>query len=62
MTVFAEGIEGTYNGHTGRIRFTCDQYVTLCISEFPDQKVRDVCILIYRHEFDQIKLIKESEK
>ena len=62
MTVFAEGIEATYNGHTGTIRFICDQYVTLCISKFPEQKVRDVCILIYSHEFDQIKLSKESEK
>ena len=62
MTVFSEGIEATFKGHRGRIRFICDQYVTLCISEFPGQKVRDVCILIYRHEFNQIKLAKESEK
>jgi hypothetical protein len=62
MTVFSNGVEATYNDHTGRIRFVCEQYVTLCISEFPNEKVRDVCILIYRHEFNKIKLIKESEK
>ena len=60
--IFSEGVEARFNGHTGRIRFVCDQYVTLCISEFPGQKVKDVCILIYREDFNQIKLIKESEK
>jgi hypothetical protein len=62
MTVFKEGIEATYNGYEGTIRFICDQYISFCIHENPKQKVKDVCILIYKENFNKIKLIKESEK
>jgi hypothetical protein len=62
MTEFAEGLVVQYKDHIGKIRFVCNSYLTLCISEFPEEKRRDVCILIYRGEFNQIKLLKESTK
>jgi hypothetical protein len=62
MTEFVEGLVVQYKDHIGTIRFVCNSYLTLCISEFPEEKRRDVCILIYRGEFNQIKLLKESSK
>jgi hypothetical protein len=60
--VFTEGLVVQYKEHIGTIRFICNSYLTLCISEFPEEKRRDVCILIYRGEFDQIKLLEEIQK
>ena len=60
-THFAENIEITYKDHHGYIRFVCDDYVTMCIGSNPDP-LRDVCILIYRPDWKDIKLIKESTK
>lgn len=62
MTIFSKGVRAIYDGHEGTIRFVCDHYVSFCIQEFPDQKVRDVCMLIYRKDYSKIKLLKESEK
>jgi hypothetical protein len=58
---FMEGLVVKYKDHTGMIRFICDSYLTLCIEEY-DEKVRNVCILIYRDEWNQIKLPHEDEK
>jgi hypothetical protein len=60
--VFTEGLVVQYKEHIGTIRFVCNSYLTLCISEFPEERQRDVCILICREDFDKIKLPKESEK
>lgn len=58
---FMEGLDVKYKNHVGTIRFICDSYLTLCIQEH-DEKVRNVCILIYRDEWNQIKLLNEDEK
>ena len=60
--VFAEGVHAQYKSHVGYIRFISENYITLCISVFPNERVRDVCILIYRDQFKDVKLLKESEK
>lgn len=60
--VFSEGVVAQYKSHVGVIRFISENYITLCINTYPDEKVRDVCILIYRDEYKDIRLIKESEK
>ena len=62
MTVFSEGVRAYYDGYEGTIRFVCDDYISFCVHEFPNQKVRDVCMLIYRSDYSKIKLIKESDK
>jgi hypothetical protein len=62
MTVFAEGTKASYKGHVGVIEFICDEYLTLCICTFPNEKSRNVCIIIYPSDFNKIKLTKESEK
>lgn len=62
MGSFAEGLLISYKGHVGVIRFICDEYLTLCINSFPNEKRRDVCILIYKNDFEKIELFKESQK
>lgn len=58
---FAEGLWINYKSFTGRIRFISEKYITVCIRE-QEHKKNDVCILVYREDWDKIKLTKESEK
>lgn len=60
--IFTEGIEAIYDGYLGVIKFVGNSYVTLCIKNFPEEKVRNVCMLIYRNQYHKVKLLKESEK
>jgi hypothetical protein len=50
-----EGTEVYYDGMYGHVRFSCEQYVTVCIREFPE-RVRDVCIVVYPSRYDRIEL------
>jgi hypothetical protein len=59
---FAEGLVVQYKTHIGTIRFICSSYITLCVNHFPEDKRRDVCILIYPDQYAHIKLLKESTK
>lgn len=59
--IFVEGLEVEYKGHIGTIRFICDQYVTVCVKKFSERN-RDVCLLVYREHYSNIKLLKESIK
>lgn len=60
--IFNEGLAVQYEDHIGTIRFIDSSYITLCIRSFPDERRRDVCMLIYRSDFHKIKLLKESSK
>lgn len=60
--VFSEGITAIYKDHIGVIRFVSEQYITLCIKTFPTEKNRDVCILIHRENYKNVKLLKERSK
>lgn len=55
------GLEVIYKDHMGIIRFVDDEYITVCISEFPDRS-RDVCIVVYKKDFKHLRLLKESDK
>lgn len=60
--MFSEGLFVQYENYVGQVRFVCNSYVTLCVNSFEGEKQRDVCMLIYRGDFDKIKLLKESTK
>lgn len=55
------GLEVRYGDHIGIIRFVDEEYVTVCISEFVD-KSRDVCIVVYKEDYKNLHLLKESTK
>jgi hypothetical protein len=52
-----EGTEVYYNGIYGVVRFTCEQYMTVCVRNFPDDPRRDVCILVYPNQSNKIELV-----
>lgn len=52
-----EGTEVYYNGIYGVVRFTCEQYMTVCVRNFPDDPRRDVCILVYPNQLDKLELV-----
>jgi len=60
--IYSEGLEIQYKDFIGTIRFVCNSYITFCVRVFPDEKNRDVCILIYPSEFGKIRLLKQSDK
>lgn len=62
MEAFSEGLHVSYLEHYGYIRFISDRYLTICIKEFPGERNRNVCLLVFRDNYSKIKLIKESEK
>lgn len=59
---FAEGLIVEYNNMVGTIRFISEKYLTICICTFPEERSKDVCILVYREDWEKIKLFKESNK
>jgi hypothetical protein len=58
---FATGVVVEYNDYQGIIKFCCDSYVTICIKEH-QERVKDVCILVYSSNWNKIRLLKESQK
>lgn len=62
MTQFSEGVEVQYKYHRGIISFLCETSLSIKIHEFPGEPIRDVMIVVYRPQWKDIKLIKESEK
>ena len=59
---FASGTQVEWRGHVGQIRFVDDIYLTICVSVNPGDRVRDVCLVVQNYQWDEIKLLKESNK
>jgi len=59
---FSTGIIVSYKKNVGEIRFVDENYLTVCISVNPDDRVRDVCLVIPKQNWDEVRLIKESNK
>lgn len=59
---FTEGLQVYYKGVYGVVRFVSDQYITVCIRTFPNERVRDTCLVVYPDQFKEITLAKESTK
>jgi len=60
-TLFAEGIIVQYKHWVGEVRFVCDEYISVCVS-IGNNRANDVCVLVYRTDWNDVKLPKESEK
>jgi hypothetical protein len=58
---FAEGIIVQYKDWVGEVRFVCDEYISVCV-RVGNNRVNDVCVLVHRSDWNQIKLLKESDK
>jgi hypothetical protein len=58
---FAEGIIVQYKDWVGEIRFVCDEYISVCV-RVGNNRVNDVCVLVHKKDWNQVKLLKESDK
>ena len=58
----AEGIQVIYGKYYGTIAFVGEEYLTLCIRTRDNTMISDVCMLIYKEDWDDIQLIKSSER
>ena len=61
MKTFYQGLGVKYKDHVGFVDFICDQYITICLGQ-SDHSSRDVCILVYPSQWEDVKLLKQSEK
>lgn len=61
MTSFHNGLEVRYKDHVGVINFICEKYITICMVD-ADHKLKDVSLLVYRNQWKNVRLMKESEK
>jgi hypothetical protein len=57
MSMLPEGTEVYYDGMYGHVRFACEQYMTICVKEYPNDRTRDVCLIVYPSQYDQIELV-----
>ena len=53
----AVGLQVEYNGMVGTVKFVDDLYITVCVKAQREDMISDVCIVVYPHEYDNIKLI-----
>lgn len=58
---FSSGLEVFYKNLCGTVNFVCDTYITITVvkSEHPKN---DVNVLVYREDWKQVRLAKESSK
>lgn len=51
----------TYKDHVGWVNHIDESYITVCVREF-EERSRNVNILVDRKNWNQIHLLKESNK
>ena len=58
----ALGITVEYKGSVGEIRFIDEVYLTICLKNKCDGMVGDVCLVVYKGEWDNIKMVGERNR
>lgn len=53
-----EGLVVEYKGKVGTIRFVDEIYLTICMKPKDGNMVQDVCMVVYREQWDDIKLLQ----
>jgi hypothetical protein len=61
MNSFATGVIVQYKEWVGEVRFVCGDYVSICTS-VGKHISEDICVLVYKNNWNQVKLLKESDK
>ena len=52
-----QGLLVEYKGTVGNIKFIDESYLTLCTQPKDKDMIGDICVVVYRYEWDKIKLI-----
>lgn len=58
---FYTGLKVYYRNQLGKIQFICDEYITVCINQ-GENKIHDVCLVVYPKYYEYVTLAKQSEK
>ena len=61
MTTFYSGLNVKYKDHVGVVDFVCEKYITICINQ-SENRLKEVCILVYPQYWKEVQLLKQSEK
>jgi len=54
----ALGILVEYKGNVGEIKFIDEVYLTICLKNKCDGMIGDVCLVVYKNEWDMIKMLQ----
>ena len=54
----APGVLVEYKGNVGEIKFIDDIYLTICLKNKCDGMIGDVCMVVYKNEWDTIKMLQ----
>ena len=58
----ALGITVEYKGSVGEIRFIDEVYLTICTKSKTKGMIGDLCIVVYKAEWDTIKMIGDRNR
>ena len=61
MNSFAVGVIVEYQNWVGEVRFICDDYISVCTS-VGVHRAADICVIVYKKDWDNVNLFKESAK
>lgn len=54
----ALGLLVEYKGSVGEIKFIDEIYLTICLKNKCDGMIGDVCMVVYKNEWDLIKMLQ----
>ncbi len=54
----APGILVEYKGSVGEIKFIDEIYLTICTKSKTDGMIGDLCLVVYKEEWDKIKMLQ----
>ena len=58
----ALGVLVEYKGYVGEIRFIDEVYLTICTKSKTDKMIGDLCLVVYKQEWDTIKMIGDRNR
>jgi hypothetical protein len=61
MNSFAVGVIVEHKNFIGEVRFICDDYISVCTS-VGVHRAADICVIVYKKDWDNVNLFKESAK
>ena len=54
----ATGLTIEFKGDVGVVKFISDEYLTFCLKTKEEEMISDVCVVVYRYEWDSIRLLQ----
>ncbi len=61
MNSFAVGVIVEHKNFIGEVRFVCDDYISVCTS-VGVHRAADICVIVYKKDWSNVNLFKESAK